>query len=117
MTDMDDDFNTSKALAHLFGLVAGIRNTNADDPEIFRRGYYYMWQKLAGEILGILPTHASDSSDTSNVLENVVQLNIRQRKAARDRRDFATSDSIRKELEEAGIILEDTKDGTTWRLK
>jgi cysteinyl-tRNA synthetase len=53
----------------------------------------------------------------SVTLEKVIQLNIRQRKAARDRRDFGMSDSIRKELEEAGIILEDTKDGTTWRLK
>jgi len=46
-----------------------------------------------------------------------MQLLIRQRKEARDRRDFAMSDSIRKELEAAGVILEDTKEGTTWRLK
>ena len=32
-------------------------------------------------------------------------------------KDFKEADKIRKELEEKGIILEDTKDGTTWRKK
>ncbi len=111
---MNDDFNTSKAIAVLYDLAS-------ISFEVLPVGDYRLltetWKKLAGDVLGILPTHPSQSSDQSHAMDSAMQLLINQRKAARDRRDFAASDSIRKELEEAGIILEDTKDGTTWRLK
>lgn len=112
---MDDDFNTAKALASLYDL-ATLSNENQSfgfEAHLLQK----TWQKLAGDILGILPTTLSTPSNLSTGMESAMQLLLKQRKAARDRRDFATSDSIRKELEEAGIILEDTKDGTTWRLK
>jgi cysteinyl-tRNA synthetase len=111
---MDDDFNTAIAIAALYDL-ATVSNKAifAADHRVLTK----LWERLAGEVLGILPTRPSTPSNLSTAMETTMQLLINQRKAARDRRDFATSDSIRKELEEAGIILEDTKDGTTWRLK
>jgi len=42
---------------------------------------------------------------------------IEQRQQARKSRDFARADAIRKQLAEAGIILEDTKDGLRWKRK
>jgi cysteinyl-tRNA synthetase len=42
---------------------------------------------------------------------------IQQRKDARQRKDWAAADAIRKELEEQGIILEDKKDGSTWKVR
>jgi cysteinyl-tRNA synthetase len=42
---------------------------------------------------------------------------IKEREDARKQRDFARADQIRKELTEAGILLEDTKDGVRWRRK
>jgi cysteinyl-tRNA synthetase len=109
---MDDDFNTSMAIALLYELA---KWTNAFDRK--QKHYLIVWERCAGDVLGILPTHPSHSSDQSHAMDSAMQLLINQRKAARDRRDFATSDSIRNSLEEAGIILEDTKEGTTWRLK
>jgi len=114
---MDDDFNTAKAIAVLYELSTETNNALATGAKDQFPILFSIWRSLAGDVLGILPTHETLSSDQSHTIESIIQLLIRQRKAARDRRDFAMSDSIRKELEEAGIILEDTKDGTTWRLK
>ncbi len=46
-----------------------------------------------------------------------IVVRIGERKAARDRKDWAEADRIRKELEEKGIILEDRKDGTGWKVR
>jgi len=124
---MDDDFNTAKAIAVLFEglnelntwIMGWINGPAVMGTEIEYR--YQIWSNLAGSVLGILPTNQSSSSNESKkkdfALDKLVDSKKAERKAARDRRDFAMSDSIRKELEEAGIILEDTKDGTAWRLK
>jgi len=42
---------------------------------------------------------------------------IEERNAAKKARDFARSDAIRKQLSEAGIVVEDTKDGIRWKRK
>jgi len=116
MKEMDDDFNTPKALGILFHdtwnwLFSGAHWEGEFEP------IYQVWRNLAGDILGILPAHPSTQSNASTALESTLQILMKQRKAARDRRDFAASDAIRSSLEEAGILLEDTKEGTTWRLK
>jgi cysteinyl-tRNA synthetase len=50
-------------------------------------------------------------------LESLVLALISAREDARKRKDYAASDAIRKRLSEAGIVLEDRKDGSTgWRL-
>jgi len=132
---MDNDFNTAQAVAAL-NSIAKVTNSMTDAPDSEERKeslerQYQIWRNLAGEILGILPAahnslvvqappmgfsfNAVNPSDPT--FSAIMQLAIRWRKAARDRRDFAMSDTIRKELEEAGVILEDSKEGTTWRLK
>ena len=49
-------------------------------------------------------------------MDNVLQVLIEMRKAARANKDWAMSDKIRDELAEAGIQLKDGKDGTSWSL-
>ncbi len=125
---MDDDFNTPKALAVLYKLATETNNMMAaGNPRA--PAYLPVWKQFAGDVLGILPSEESAKAGAatlisedaalmqSNKFKNLVWFLVGMRKDVRDRRDFATSDSIRKELEDAGIILEDTKDGTTWRLK
>jgi len=48
----------------------------------------------------------------SDILEK-----IGQRQEARKNKDWAAADAVRKELEEKGVILEDKKDGTTWKVR
>ncbi|PIW68609.1 MAG: cysteine--tRNA ligase [Candidatus Omnitrophica bacterium CG12_big_fil_rev_8_21_14_0_65_42_8] len=106
---MDDDFNTAEALAVLFDLVTYM---NRNFPES------YCAKNILIELGGVfgLFEHVCSDVDASkkSEIENIVNL----RNAARKNRDFEEADSIRKKLEEKGIILEDAKDGkTTWRLK
>jgi cysteinyl-tRNA synthetase len=52
-----------------------------------------------------------------DLTEEFIMTRIKERQSARERKDWAASDAIRKELEERGIILEDKKEGTGWKVK
>jgi cysteinyl-tRNA synthetase len=118
--DMNDDFNTPKAIATLFDLS---RETNdaltsgADAPKLL--SYARLWNALAGEILGILPTRnpVLGTRNSDSALDTVMQTVIGWRNEARAAKDFKMSDSIRDDLAKAGVILEDGKDGTKWSVK
>ena len=112
---MDDDFNTARAIAVLYELSTETNTALTSNEKQRFPMLLTTWNALAGDVLGILPT--SYQSASSDVSDTLMQLIIRWRKEARDRRDFVMSDSIRKELEEARVVLEDSKEGTTWRLK
>jgi len=49
--------------------------------------------------------------------EDEIQRMIEKRAAAKKAKDYASADSIRKELLEKGIVIEDTPSGVKWRLK
>ena len=55
--------------------------------------------------------------EESTVSDADVEKLIEQRQQARKSRDFAKADAVRKQLAEAGIILEDTKEGLRWKRK
>jgi cysteinyl-tRNA synthetase len=108
---MNDDFNTAEALAVLFDLVTYI-NKNFSEA-------HYAKDTLVklGEVFGLFESgEALDSginASEKSEIENLINLRI----TARKNKDFKEADKIRKELEEKGVIPEDTKDGTTWRRK
>ncbi|MDD5432253.1 MAG: cysteine--tRNA ligase [Candidatus Omnitrophica bacterium] len=105
---MDDDFNTPKALAAVFELI-NEANKNIGNKEFVSSAGSTIREFL--KILGI-----SLTAKTSGMPDVEVEEAILKRNNARQNKDFALSDRIRKELEEKGIILEDTKFGkTTWR--
>ena len=106
---MDDDFNTAEALAVLFDLVTYINKNEA-----------YQAKDLLlelGKALGLFESRKDTAvgADSSKKVEIENLINLRS--TARKTKDFKEADKIRKELEEKGIILEDTKDGTIWRVK
>ncbi len=119
--DMDDDFNTPKAIATLYDLA---KETNAvltqsDSGKL--EELYHIWNALAGDVLGILPArHLALSTQHSpkekKALAHLIEIEIEKRNEARTKKDFAMSDAIRKELAKAGIVLEDSKEGTKWSL-
>ena len=121
MSAMDDDFNTPQAMASIFELV-NVTNKNIDDLEFINNAKTVIKELL--DIFGVnIPIMAEALELKADVLEpkvlasGEVNRRIEERNKARIKKDFATSDRIRKELEEMGIVLEDTKDGTTWRRK
>jgi len=62
-------------------------------------------------VLDVVPDAVVDST-----LASWVEGQLEARKAARARRDFATADRIRTELEERDVMIEDTPSGTKWRV-
>jgi cysteinyl-tRNA synthetase len=54
---------------------------------------------------------------SSGLSDAAIEQKVKEREQARRQKNFALSDQIRKELSEAGILLEDTKEGVRWRRK
>jgi len=113
---MDDDFNMPQGLATIFDLVTLI-NKNIDDIDFAVNGRKALRGLL--DIFGISLKTKIDLADGIRVEDKIkIESKIAQRNKARQDKNFALADKIRKELEAQGIILEDAKDGkTTWRRK
>jgi cysteinyl-tRNA synthetase len=124
---MDDDFNTSEAMAVLFDLANELNKTKDTSTAS-------LLFSLAG-VLGLLQRNADDflhggetvinanvgvavasglQAQISFVSSNIDDL-IQSRLEAKKSKNFAEADRIRRELSDGGIILEDTPQGTTWR--
>jgi cysteinyl-tRNA synthetase len=108
---MDDDFNTSMALASIFELV-NIANKNIDDLD-----FIFEVDNLLFELTAVSGLDLKKRKMASKDLPARVTVLIKERNEARQRGDFKKADKIRKDLEQNGIILEDTKEGTVWRRK
>ncbi|MCO6426538.1 cysteine--tRNA ligase [Nitrosomonas communis] len=113
MAAMNDDFNTPEAIAVLFDLAAELNRTG--------NAQLAASLKVLGGILGLLQQNPQTylqynfSTERSLFSQEEIERMIQQRLEARKKRDFARADMIRKQLAEAGIILEDGAQGTTWR--
>jgi cysteinyl-tRNA synthetase len=115
---LSDDLNTPMAIAEMHKLA-----------ESARRGDAVAAQSLhdTGEWLGIIDFGLSSSSDLASVAQvakelkppefiNEVVTKISARNLARARKDFKESDRIRDELAAMGVVIKDSKEGTTWEI-
>ncbi|MFY9557908.1 MAG: cysteine--tRNA ligase [Blastocatellia bacterium] len=109
---MDDDLNTSKALAAIFELRRDL-NIAMDAGEFGTDDAKAALEFLSrvDSVLGVLGEEQSD------MLEPEIEAIIEERNNARRNRNFARGDEIRTELAEKGIVLEDTPQGTKWKRK
>ena len=106
---MDDDFNTSVAVAELFELANAVNRG-----EVALAGQL----KALGGVLGLLqrdPETFLKAGPGGALPEARVAERIAERAAAKLQKNFAQADRIRDELLEQGIVLEDGPKGTTWR--
>jgi cysteinyl-tRNA synthetase len=110
---MNDDFNTAKVLANLFEIVPVINSIHdkhldagvvSSDTVRMMKSYF---SEYLENILGLHNDHHSEDGKLSGVLNLLIEL----RKDARAKKDYATSDKIRNQLQSLGILLKDEKDG------
>jgi cysteinyl-tRNA synthetase len=123
---LSDDLNTARALAAVFDLV---RESNiAMDRGVFRESDVAAVEKLLASFEEVFSVLEDTDAQKLRVLgydaegggpsDAEVEKLIAERQAARQRRDFAASDRIRKELAERDILVEDTRDGSVrWKRK
>jgi len=76
------------------------------------RGEIFNWLRVVDERLAIMPAMEQLVQSDEEIDALVAQIN-----EARRNRDFATSDRIRNELLNRGVLIEDTREGTRWRRK
>ncbi len=117
--EMNDDFNTPKALARLFELVTRINSFQGGQlalTEIRGETLQRLKQTFTAFIFDVfgLQDEASAGSNGNGVVEGLMELIIEMRQEARARKDWAASDRIRDTLSELKIQLKDSKEGTTW---
>ena len=104
---MDDDFNTPEAMAVLFDLANELNKTKSAETA-------HLLKNLAG-VVGLLQRNPDEFLQGETTGELDVDAMILARAEAKKAKNFAEADRIRKELTEAGIVLEDTPQGTIWR--
>lgn len=115
---MNDDFNTPEACAVLFDMVREINRLKETDQST-AAGLAAHLRQLAN-VLGVLQLNPDEflqgSASHSEVDVAKVEALINARLEARTNKNWAESDRIRDELKDMGVIIEDSKDGTTWRI-
>ncbi len=110
---MDDDFSTPKILANMFE-IAPIINSLKDGliaADAISAGTLQLMKERFKIYLEDIFGLKDASSSNNETLKGVMQLLIDIRKEAKAKKDFATSDKIRNQLNELGILLKDEKDG------
>ena len=128
---MDDDFNTAIVISELFNIFKyinlKIKNSNKDNRAIIANTLKNI-VKISIELYNLIGLFTQTPIEFINVLKNkyINILNIsydeineliRKRIEAKENKKYDLADEIRNELSEKGIILNDTKDGTTWNIK
>ncbi|MCB0158438.1 MAG: cysteine--tRNA ligase, partial [Caldilineaceae bacterium] len=112
---MDDDFNTSAALAAIFELVRAINTARAAD---ISGPFFEAAQRTLRELAGVLGLAleggAAEGATNAVAAKPFIDLLVSVRNDLRAAKQWALADKIRDQLGELGITLEDSRDGTTW---
>jgi cysteinyl-tRNA synthetase len=119
--NMDDDFNTPRALASLFELVSksnslkgGQLSFNEITAETLAR-LQATFTTFIFDILGLKDeTQAASNGDSKNIVNGLMDMILDMRIHARTNKDWGTSDKIRDGLKALDIQVKDGKDGATW---
>ena len=116
---MNDDLNTPILISHLFEgarminhIIAGTQKISSADIELLKEIY----QVFFFEIMGMKMSDVQDDS-REEAYSKAVDMLLDQRMKAKANKDWETSDYIRNELTALGFEINDTKDGSEWRLK
>ena len=108
---MDDDFNSALAMAAIHELVKQInqaRTDGASDEQLATA------QAVFNELTGTLGLTLEEEAGAETSADAFIDLLVSLRRDLRAEKNWAMSDKIRDELKKLGVLLEDSKDGTSW---
>ncbi|MEJ2551800.1 MAG: cysteine--tRNA ligase [Anaerolineales bacterium] len=111
---MDDDFNTSGALSHIFELVKTVnqaRDAGASESDLT------LGQSVIRELAGVLGLRLDESVSKDHEAAPFIQMLVDVREELREIEQWQLADSIRDRLASLGVSVEDQKDGTVWRFQ
>lgn len=121
--DMDDDFNTPRAIAKLFELVPRINsfaNKQEDVNSITKStlktlqdGFY----ALLFEVFGLQDDAMSGGDESQEVVSGLMDLILDIRQEARSQKNWAVADQIRDKMNELNIVIKDGAEGSAWTKK
>jgi cysteinyl-tRNA synthetase len=114
---MDDDFATPEAIAVLFDLARALNSARSAN-DTAQVNELAMLLKSLGVVLGLLQSNAEvflKAGATGELDAKAIEALIAERVQAKKDKNFARSDQIRDELKAIGVVLEDSRSGTTWR--
>jgi cysteinyl-tRNA synthetase len=114
---LDDDFNTSQAVAVIFDFVKEVNRSIADNENIqinFYIGVRSFLVNTAEKVLGIISFEEKETKQDSLLENELIKILIDIRLKAKNVKNFQLADEIRKKLEGLGITLKDTKEGTDY---
>jgi len=115
---MDDNFNAPAALGVLNQLTTDVNTLlNSGQPigKATLEAIDQLYRDYGGSVLGIIPDEFKQESNYE-LVDGLVRMLIEMRKDARAAKDFKRSDQIRDQLAALGVVLEDGRGGTTYRL-
>ena len=113
---MNDDLNTPQAIAVLFDTARDINASLQTASQADINAATQFFGDYLDKVFGVARPDGSDVTTNTEMLDGLLELIIKQRQEARLKRDFKTSDDIRDTLAELGIQLEDTAEGSRWKL-
>jgi cysteinyl-tRNA synthetase len=125
---MDDDFNTARAIGHLFDAIRLVNTSLAEKKPVVSRGAFVQAEKTIREIGAVLGFFRQESDDylrrdreresgKRGLAVAEIERLIAERRDARAAKAWQRADEIRKDLAARGVILRDTPETTTWTIQ
>ncbi len=115
-----DDLNTPLAISKMHELSKQSWRTDLSDDEIYDTKALLLG---TGKLLGILQAKNKEDwfearvTRSGEISRDDIDALVAKRQEAKKAKDFATADAIRKDLDEKGIVIEDTPQGPQWKWK
>lgn len=116
---MDDDFNTPQGIAVIFDFVKDVNRTIAENENIGKDFYLNVksfLEKTASGVFGIIDFDKLSLTSDGQLESELIELLIQLRVDAKKEKNYALADKIRNELNKLGIVLEDSKDRTIYKI-
>jgi cysteinyl-tRNA synthetase len=111
--EMDDDFNSPGALVHLHA-ISGAINEYLNGPA--NKGVILEAKDTYVTLLNVLGLFESRSSGTDDLTEGLIKMIAELRQDQRNAKNYALADELRDRLNAIGVELQDTSEGTTWKI-